>query len=159
MNGEVRLRDASSSDAPVFARHQLDAESCRMAGFPARTEEEFLAHWEKTARDPANRRRAVLYEGKLAGYVGSFERDGDREVCYWLGREFWGLGLATAALREFLKSEPVRPLHARVAKRNPGSIRVLEKCGFVLQSADVFTNRAGEKIDEFVYRLDGPAAR
>jgi RimJ/RimL family protein N-acetyltransferase len=158
MNGEIRLRDASSSDAPVFARQQSDVEAGRMAGFPPRTEEEFLAHWEKTARDPANRRQAILYEGELAGYVGSFPRDGDREVCYWLGREFWGLGLATAALREYLKSEPFRPLHARVARHNRGSIRVLEKCGFVRQTADVYTNRVGEKIDEFVYRLDGPAA-
>jgi RimJ/RimL family protein N-acetyltransferase len=38
-----------------------------------------------------------------------------------------------------------RPLHARVATHNIGSIRVLEKCGFA---------RDSESHDELVLRLD-----
>ena len=59
----------------------------------------------------------------------SWDRDGKHLVGYWLGREFWGQGLATRALRE-LVDELERPLYAEVATTNIGSIRVLEKCGF-----------------------------
>jgi RimJ/RimL family protein N-acetyltransferase len=50
------------------------------------------------------------------------------EVGYWIGREYWGKGVATEALSQFLAHAEVRrPLHAAVAKHNVGSIRVLEK--------------------------------
>ncbi len=60
-----------------------------------------------------------------------WEDDGRRLVGYWIGREFWGRGLATQALAELLDVVDARPLHAYVAKNNVASIRVLEKCGFV----------------------------
>jgi len=43
-----------------------------------------------------------------------------------------GRGVATEALSAFLCLEPIRPLHAGVAKHNGASIRVLQKCGFKL---------------------------
>jgi RimJ/RimL family protein N-acetyltransferase len=67
----------------------------------------------------------------VAGNVGCWEQDGQRLVGYWVGREFWGKGLATRALAEFVEEVTARPLHAWVATSNLGSIRVLEKCGFV----------------------------
>ena len=74
--------------------------------------------------------RTIVVGGLVAGYVSSWEQDGKRLVAYWIGREHWGKGIATAALSEFLVLEPMRPLHAWVAVHNVGSIRVLEKCGF-----------------------------
>ena len=67
----------------------------------------------------------------VAGNIGSWEQDGKRFVGYWVGREFWGKGVATRALQEFVGEVTKRPLHAWVAASNVGSIRVLEKCGFV----------------------------
>ncbi|MBP8242640.1 MAG: GNAT family N-acetyltransferase, partial [Thermoflexales bacterium] len=61
---------------------------------------------------------------------------GQREVGYWLGREFWGKGIATRALEAFLAIDTTRPLHAFVVHHNLGSIRVLEKCGFVRAAQD-----------------------
>lgn len=49
---------------------------------------------------------------------------------YWIGKQYWGKGIATEALLNFLPKLKVRPLYARAAKENPASIRVLEKCGF-----------------------------
>jgi RimJ/RimL family protein N-acetyltransferase len=68
--------------------------------------------------------------------VLSFERDGRREVGYWLGRDHWGRGVATAALVAFLGQERTRPLYAGVLPANGGSLRVLEKCGFSVLGED-----------------------
>ena len=70
----------------------------------------------------------------------SFEKSGEREVGYWIGREYWGKGVATRAVSTFLGHVKTRPLYAHVAKDNIASIRVLEKCGFKI---------SGEEIEEF----------
>jgi RimJ/RimL family protein N-acetyltransferase len=78
-----------------------------------------------------------------------------REVGYWLGREFWGKGIATRALVEFLKVVAERPLYARVAKHNIASFRVLEKCGFKLQREE--KNLAvidGQPVEGLILKLD-----
>lgn len=74
-------------------------------------------------------------------------------VGYWIGREFWGRGIASAALGQFLRAEVARPLNARVAKHNTASIRVLRKAGFVLVGEDAFDLPGGTRIEAFVYRL------
>jgi RimJ/RimL family protein N-acetyltransferase len=84
----------------------------------------------------------------------SFEQSGEREVGYWIGREYWGKGIATRALSEFLGHVKVRPLYAHVAKHNIASIRVLEKCGFTISGEDKrFSNARGEEVEEFVLKL------
>jgi RimJ/RimL family protein N-acetyltransferase len=89
--------------------------------------------------------QAVVADGRLAGNVLSFVHDGRREVGYWIGREFWGAGVATAALAAFLDLETARPLYAGVARWNAGSLRVLEKCGFAVcaEEGDEVTLRLG----------------
>jgi len=77
----------------------------------------------------------------------------EREVGYWIGREFWGKGIATRALSQFLEIEKTRPLCAYVAKHNVGSRRVLEKCGFILTGEDKYTNHAGDEVEEIILNL------
>ena len=96
-----------------------------MAAFPARDHDAFTAHWAKTLADETNITRSVLLNGEVAGNLGSWLADDGREVGYWLGREFWGKGVATAALAAFLREIDERPLLAHVASHNVGSIRVL----------------------------------
>ena len=95
--------------------------------------------------DPGVLARAVVADGRPAGNVVSFEHEGRREVGYWIGREFWGAGVATAARAAFLDLETARPLYAGVARWNAGSLRVLEKCGFAV---------CDEEGDEVTLRLD-----
>ena len=109
------------------------------------------AHWARILRDERNVLRTVELEGQPAGNIGSWEQDGERLVGYWIGREHWGRGVATAALTAFLEVVRTRPLHAHVATANPASIRVLEKCGFKRASAPVV---AGDGIEELRFRLD-----
>lgn len=148
----VTLREVIPSDLPLFFRHQQDPEACAMVVSTPRDEAAFFSHWEKTAADPQVRRRTIVVDGRVAGYVGSFERQGRREVCYWLGREHWGKGAATIALELFLKSE-ARPLWARVAKSHAASRRVLEKCGFALAGEDVDAHAPGGPVEEFLLEL------
>ncbi len=84
----------------------------------------------------------------------NFDASGERLLGYWLGREYWGRGIASAAVAQFLTYEKTRPLHARVAKHNLGSIRVLEKSGFIVSAEDKFTSNEGESIEEFVMILN-----
>ena len=128
----ILLRPVMESDLPIFYLHQADEEAARMADFPTRGEEAFYAHWHKIMVEPANILRTVVFEGQVAGNMVSFIMQGKREVGYWLGREFWGKGIATAALKLFLQEIAERPLYGVTAKSNPASARVLEKNGFEL---------------------------
>jgi len=151
----VYLRAATEADASLFFEHQRDAAAARMvAGPPMRGREAYFEHWIRTSKIPTNARRAILFDGAVAGYVGCFENDGVAEVCYWLGREFWGKGIASRALALYLLEEKRRPLVGRVAKRNPASIRVLQKCGFTIVREDT-SPYEGEDVEGFVLELPG----
>lgn len=134
--GAVALREVASADLASFYAHQQDPEAAQMAGFPSRDWVAFSAHWARVLADGANITRTVLAGGQVAGNIACFPQDGEHLVGYWLGREFWGRGIATAALRAFLASLSRRPLSAYVARHNLASRRVLEKCGFVLERED-----------------------
>jgi RimJ/RimL family protein N-acetyltransferase len=130
-SAEARLlRDVREDDLDVLFEHQREPEGVAMAVFPAREREAFDAHWRKLLANDAAIVRTIEVDGRVAGTIGSWEQDGRQFVGYWLGRDFWGRGLATAALAELVQELKVRPLYAYVATSNVGSIRVLEKCGF-----------------------------
>lgn len=144
------LRDVTEGDLPIFFEHQCEPEAHRMAGFPPREHDAFLLHWQtKVIGEPTARKRTIVVEGRVAGNIGSWDADGRRFVGYWIGREFWGRGIATAALSEFLGEESTRPLYAHVAVQNVGSIRVLQKCGF-RQLGGI----QSDGVEEYCFRLD-----
>ena len=130
MTDDIQLRDVIDSDLPIFFEQQNEPEANEMAAFPARDREAFMAHWAKIRMNENILLKTILYNGEVAGNVVSFEMEGKREVGYWLGREFWGKGIATKALAEFLGFVKTRPIYGVVAQHNSGSRRVLEKCGF-----------------------------
>jgi RimJ/RimL family protein N-acetyltransferase len=120
-------------DGDIAILHAFEHEpgAAEMAAFPPREREAFEAHWARVRADETCVARTILVDGEVAGNIGSFDRDGAREVGYWIGRDYWGRGVATAALALFLEEvEPQRPIGAGVALGNAASMRVLEKCGF-----------------------------
>ena len=157
MAGLVELRAVEDVDLSVFFSHQQDAEAVHMAAFVSKDPSDraaFDTHWERIRAHPSVAIRTILRDGRIAGHVASFEQEGTREVTYWIGRDHTGRGVATAALKAFLECDDTRPMHARVAKDNRGSIRVLEKCGFETVGEERgFANARGEEIDELVMRL------
>ena len=140
----VELRPVAESDLPLFYQHQLDPEAAHMAAFTSRDHDAFMAHWAKIMDDESCILSTVVVEGEVVGNVVSWEQDGVREVGYWIDKEFWGRGIATRALTQYLELVAVRPLHADVAAHNLGSLRVLEKCGF--EMSDRQTDKA-EAVD------------
>jgi RimJ/RimL family protein N-acetyltransferase len=136
MPNTVLLRDVIESDLPIFFAQQLDPVANQMAAFPARDRDAFMSHWAKIMADESNIHKTILYGDQVAGNIVSWEHDEEREVGYWLGREFWGKGIATQALSLFLEQVTTRPLVAYVVKHNLASIRVLEKCGFTFKGED-----------------------
>lgn len=113
-----------------------------------------MAHWKKTVADSSVVQKTVLFNGKVAGNMVCFEQLGEREVGYWLGKEYWGKGIATRALEQFLKQIETRPLYAHVAKQNIASRRVLEKCGFTISGEDrSFSQILGNDIEEYILIL------
>jgi RimJ/RimL family protein N-acetyltransferase len=158
MTGEVSLRDVGEGDLPIFFEQQLDPEATRMAAFPARDRDAFMAHWAKSMGDKTGILQTILFDGRVAGHIGCWEQCGERKVGYWIGREYWSKGIASAALSQFLGHVTVRPLVARVAKHNIGSIRVLQKCGFTISGEDTFPVADGEHGGEYILAL-GAAER
>lgn len=153
--GRVELRPVAEADLPTFYQHQRDEHGYRMAAFEPRDWDAFIEHWSKIMADPDVVLRAVVVDGRLAGNVVCFDQDGQREVGYWIGREFWGCGVATAALALFLDEVTIRPLHAVVAAHNTASIRVLQKCRFVVSEWEPrYSTAGGPVVEEVLLRLE-----
>jgi RimJ/RimL family protein N-acetyltransferase len=156
MTNDVQLRDVIESDLSIFFEQQLDPQATKMAAFPARDEGAFMTHWKtKVLGDGSVLVKTILFDGEVAGNIVCFEQLGDRDVGYWLGKEYWGKGIATRALEEFLRQIETRPLYAHVAKHNIGSRRVLEKCGFTISGEERFFSQIlGEDIEEYILVLN-----
>jgi RimJ/RimL family protein N-acetyltransferase len=149
----ISLREVRPDDLPILFEHQLDPEGARMAAFKSRDRDAFMAHWAKILANPACATRVILADSIVAGNIGAWTDGAERQVGYWIGRQFWGLGIASAALMQFLGYEATRPLTARVAKHNPASIRVLRKAGFAPAGEEAFDLPDGSKLVELVFRL------
>jgi RimJ/RimL family protein N-acetyltransferase len=155
LESDIELRDVVESDLPVFFVNQSDREAVAMTAFPARDRRAYFAQWKKAMSDGTNILKSILVEGKIAGNLVSWDAAGKRQVGYWLGREFWGRGIATGALQLFLEEVKTRPLYAHAARHNRASGRVLEKCGFRLVGADgVLPENAPEPVAEYIFKLE-----
>ncbi|GHD84495.1 GNAT family N-acetyltransferase [Streptomyces naganishii] len=152
----VVLREVHDSDLPVFFRQMNDPEALRMAAFTPKDpadRDAFDAHWRKI-RASSDVPRTILADGDVVGTAAVYGEPGEREVTYWIDRAYWGRGIATAALAALLAEVPERPLYARAAADNAGSLRVLGKCGFRrTATARGFAEARGEEIDEVVLTL------
>ncbi|MBK9124342.1 MAG: GNAT family N-acetyltransferase [Chloroflexi bacterium] len=151
---DVVLRPVTADDLPILFEQQLDAEANWMSAFTFEDPSDragYMTHWNSLLTNKDIVLRAIEWRGQLAGYVLSFTLFGRLSVAYWLGREFWGKGIATAGLTAFLDIQRTRPIYARVAKDNLGSRRVLEKCGFqIIGEERNFANARKAETDELI---------
>src|SRR5712671_24379 len=142
----VALREVTKEDLPIFFEHQLDAEATRMAAFPSRDRDAFMAHWARIMSNETGILNTILADDTVAGNVVYWEAAGEPNIGYWLGKTHWGKGIASAALAQFLTKIEARPVYAHVAKHNFASIRVLQKCGFRLAREDMCDGDDGEEL-------------
>jgi RimJ/RimL family protein N-acetyltransferase len=158
----VSLRAIAEADLPVLFEIQCEPQGREMAAFidPGKSADlaAYLQKWRRLLDDGVVVARAVLFGGELVGSVSCYEADGRHEVTYWIRRDHWGRGVATAALASLLWAVPQRPLFGRCAADNVGSARVLERNGFVRIGEETsFAEARGTEITELIYRLDATA--
>lgn len=156
-NKIITFTKTNADDLNTLFEFQLDAEANYFAAFTSKDPKDKIAYIEKYSKhiaDPSINMLTIRVSGEIAGSIAKFFIGNDAEITYWIGRKFWGQGIATAALRNLLKIEKVRPIYGRTAFDNIGSQRVLEKCGFVKTGTDRgFANARQEEIEEFIYKL------
>ncbi|WP_020659833.1 GNAT family N-acetyltransferase [Amycolatopsis benzoatilytica] len=154
---EVALRTVEEADLDALFAMMRDPEAVRMAAFTVPDPDDratFDARAARSRADPDVTERAITCDGRLVGSIASFVMEGDTELTYWIDRAVWGQGIASRALGLFLETVRVRPLHARAASDNAGSLRVLEKSGFSVVGKEVsYAAARGGEIEETILRL------
>jgi RimJ/RimL family protein N-acetyltransferase len=154
----VALRLVEDADLDTFFEQMRDPEGVWMAAFTPEDPDNrnaFDAHMAVVRSSPDVTMRAVMCDGHLAGSIASFVAEGQTEVTYWIDRALWGRGIATRALALLLELVPTRPLYARAASDNAGSLRVLQKSGFTAIGTErSFAPGRNEEIEETILRLD-----
>lgn len=136
------LRQPTRDDAETLAKLANDAavaENLSTLPHPYGLDDAF-AFIDNTEISPSRVNFGVYLKGGSAGpafvgTVGLMPRDGDRfAIGYWVGRPYWGRGLATEATQAMVDLAFERLEAPAVAGAcrvtNGASRRVLEKCGF-----------------------------
>ena len=157
INAHITLTETEKEDLNALFQFQLDKEANYLAAFTSIHPEDkiaYLAKYTPFLTDPTIRMRTIKVNDEIAGSVAKFMRENSAEITYWIDRKFWGQGIASTALAQFLKVETIRPIFGRVAFDNFGSQKVLEKCSFVKVGTDKgFANARQAEIEEFIYKL------
>ncbi len=155
---QVTLRPTAPPDLEHLFQFQIDEEAIYLAAFTSKDPTDKAAYIEKYSKfllDPTINNQTILVDGIIAGSIAKFIIQGDTEITYWIDTSFWGRGIATGALKNFLTIETTRPIFARAAFDNFGSQKVLENCGFVKVGTDNgFANARQKEIEEFIFKLD-----
>ncbi|MDQ6925656.1 MAG: GNAT family N-acetyltransferase [Candidatus Eremiobacteraeota bacterium] len=125
--------------------------------------------WIRTQlAEPQVQNWAIEVDGALAGGIGLtpgvLEHAGNVAIGYFIGKRFWGRGVASDALRALtahaLATLRPRRLWANVMAANAPSARVLEKAGYIREAvlARAIVDRAGTAHDELIFVFPQTAA-
>ena len=141
------LRNVVEGDLRTFFEHQRDPEAASMAAFPPREWEAFISHWRHNVLGgQANEVRTIPVDDQVAGYVSSWEQEGRRLVAYWVGREYWGRGIAYRAAKQVLDHGfgvlKLREIVSFTAAVNERSRRLMERLEFSRDAAGDFDHPA-----------------
>jgi len=154
---DIKLRPTEIADLDTLFQFQLDKEGGYLAAFMPKDPTDKTAYINKYTKlldDPIVNNQTILLDNIIVGSIAKFVMEGNTEITYWIDRKFWGQGIATKALNEFLAIETIRPIFGRVAFDNFGSQKVLEKCGFDKVGSDKgFANARQMEVEEFIYKL------
>jgi RimJ/RimL family protein N-acetyltransferase len=156
--GRIKLRKTEVDDLEFLFKFQIDKEAINLAAFTPKDPTDksaYLSKYTKLLSEPTVNNQTIIIDNIIVGSIAKFEIDGKAEVTYWIDKNYWGKGIATKALENFLTIENTRPIFGRVSFDNYGSQKVLEKCGFIKIGKDKgFANARQTEIEEFIYKLD-----
>ena len=105
---------------------------------------------------------AIIVDGRIAGSIGMMRMVDiyrkNVEVGYFVGEDYWGKGIATQALRQFVEyvfhTFDITRICAPVIEHNRASQRVLEKAGFRKEASHIKSiYKNGQYHNEVVYAL------
>jgi [ribosomal protein S5]-alanine N-acetyltransferase len=154
---QITLRKTEITDLEFLFIFQLDQEANYLAAFTSKDPTNKAAYIEKYSKflnNPTINNQTIILGDRIVGSIAKFEIEGEAGLTYWIDKKYWGKGIATNALRAFLKIENTRPIIAAAAFDNFGSQKVLEKCHFVKIGKDRgFANARQAEIEEFIYKL------
>jgi len=154
----VALRPVEDADLDALFDQTRDPASVWMAAFSAEHPDDktaFKAHMTKQRNSPDITLRAITCDGQLVGCIGSFAFQGQTEVTCWIDRAAWGHGIASRALALLLDLVPTRPLYARVASDNIGSLRAAQNAGFEIVGTETsFARVRNSPIQHTILRKD-----
>ena len=152
-----QLRPVLASDIDLFFEHHLELRPMptgASAADLASRKATFVDRWEQMLSDERVLARTILWKGAVAGYVAYLIQRDKPSISCWLGRDYWGKGLATQGVRGFLDLIEQRPVYARVAFDNLAAMQVLRHTGFAIVGHDSFFSEAhGYEIDEIILAL------
>lgn len=129
----------------------------------------FLAETARTSEPGIQEGFAIEVDGDLAGVIGyepagtndmSGVGEGATEIGYWIGRDYWGRGIATDAVKALVDHvrthHPGRTLTAGIFNDNEASARVLQKAGFTEIGVGTCRTpaRAHDTVPSRVFALD-----
>ncbi len=83
---EISLRQVQEADLAIFFEQQLVPEATRMAAFPGRTRDAFMAHWARCMADGSTTLRTILFHGEVAGNIVCWEQEGERRIAMSMAR-------------------------------------------------------------------------
>ncbi len=96
--------------------------------------------------------------GALIGGAGLNPRGAGLELGYWIGEPFWGKGFATEAAHAMVdlafRATEIGELYASCRVINPGSRRVIQKCGFRYLGQGMIDSLAAGRVAVDRYLLD-----
>jgi RimJ/RimL family protein N-acetyltransferase len=154
---DIRLKPTQISDLDILFQFQLDKEGGYLAAFMPKDftdKSAYIKKYTKLLGEPTVNNQTIFIDNIIVGSIAKFSIEGDTEITYWIDRKFWGQGVATKALKNFLDNETCRPIFGRVAFDNFGSQKVLEKCGFAKIGSDKgYANARQTEIVELIYKL------
>lgn len=147
----------NQTDLETLFLFQLDKEANQLAAFTSKNPSDknaYINKWTRLLSDEKINVRTILLNREIVGSIAKFEMNGNAEITYWIGKEFWGKGIAGSALKRFLEIEKARPIYGRVAFDNLGSKKVLENCGFSEIGIEKgFANAREKDIEEIIFEL------
>lgn len=153
----IKLRPTEIADLDTLFEFQLDIEGGHLAAFMPKdhtNKSAYISKYTRLIADPTVNNQTIILNNSIVGSIAKFVMEGNAEITYWIDRKFWGQGIATKALNEFLRIESTRPILGRVAFDNFGSQKVLEKSGFVKIGTDKgFASARQTEIEEYIYQL------
>lgn len=157
------LRKWRTDDAPSLQKHadNLNICACLLDRFPSpytlEDAEAFIAM--KIDEEPVTN-FAIEINGEVAGVIGlDFRADVYRKtplLGYWLSEQYWGRGIVPEAVKLIthygFNNLDIICIQAAILSKNPKSMRVLEKAGYIKQGilkGSIIKNN--EILDEHVY--------